>query len=189
MFQEKLPSLGGTAVFWRGGLKPAEGGKPTYETVSDSSEENEKTVVERRVGKSVGLGSFKLDFVLYQWRGVDFSGLSPAMLKTMRLPPRLIAPFVVLLALSWLTPRNSKAALDRFYVKMKTEVKPEAEEDQREMEASYEAPDRFDQLKLFPKSEWEFTKPSYFDVIGFIVCVMICFVMVGLLVFLVNLGG
>ena len=189
LFQEKLPSLGGTAVFWRGGLKPAEGGKPTYETVSDSSEGNERTVVERRVGKSVGQGSFNLDFVLYQWMGVDFSGLSPAMLKTMRLPPRLIAPFVVLLALSWLTPRNSKAALDRFYVKMKTEVKPEAEEDQREMEASYEAPDRFDQLKLFPKSEWEFTKPSYFDVIGFIVCVMICFVMVGLLVFLVNLGG
>ena len=77
----------------------------------------------------------------------------------------------------------------RFYVKMKTEVKPEPEEDQHEMEASYDTPARFDQLKIFPNSDWEFTKPSYFDVIGFIVCVIICFVMVGLLVFLVNLGG
>ena len=38
-------------------------------------------------------------------------------------------------------------------------------------EASYANPTRYDHTKLFPRSNWEFTKWNKQDAVGFIVCV------------------
>ena len=61
---------------------------------------------------------------------------------------------------SLLTQPNSKKALDRLYVKMKTPVDPDPEGDAREIDVSYARPDRFNDRKLFPDSNWEFERPT-----------------------------
>jgi Na+/proline symporter len=58
----------------------------------------------------------------------------------------------------------------RFYVKMKTPVAPDRVADEHELAESFANPNRFDHLKLFPRSNWEFTKWSRSDVLGFLGC-------------------
>jgi hypothetical protein len=53
---------------------------------------------------------------------------------------------------------------------MKTPVAATLEEDAREVEVSYANPTRFDHLKLWPNSNWEFTKWDRVDAIGFVCC-------------------
>jgi len=78
--------------------------------------------------------------------------------------------------------------LDRFFVKMKTPVKKDREADKREMELSYANPDRFNHLKLFPNSEWEFCKWDKTDIIGFLISIVIAFGIVGLVFLIVEIG-
>lgn len=65
--------------------------------------------------------------------GVDWTTKSNAMLETLRLPSRLITPFLVLVVLSYFTPRNSREVLDRYYAKMKTPVDPNREVDRENL--------------------------------------------------------
>jgi SSS family solute:Na+ symporter len=178
---------GGKPIFWRDGLeaKGAEG----WETVSESTEGNTHTLVERAVHKNTGLGSFNADFLLYHLLGFDLSGASKAMIETLRLPPRLLMPFFVLIICSLLTKRQDKESLDRYYAKMRTVVDPDPEKDRLKLEASYANPEVLAERKIFPKSDWEFTKPRPMDWMGFLVAVAICFVIIGLLVWLAGIGA
>ena len=78
--------------------------------------------------------------------------------------------------------------LNLLYVKMKTPVDPVPEKDEAEIEKSYANPDRFDQNKLFPNSNLEFQRPTKYDVIGFITCFGICFVIIGLVLLVAQIG-
>jgi SSS family solute:Na+ symporter len=89
---------------------------------------------------------------------------------------------------SLLTKPNDKKALDRLYVKMKTPVDPVPEKDEAEIEQSYANPDRFDKNKLFPNSNLEFQRPTKYDVIGFITCFALCFAIIGLVLFVAQIG-
>ncbi len=91
--------------------------------------------------------------------------------------------------LSLLTKRNSQAALDRFYVKMKTPVDPDPKSDEHEMEKSYADPHRFDHRRLFAGGNLEFQKPTAADAIGFATCVATCFLIIWLAVWVAGLGG
>jgi hypothetical protein len=145
--------------------------------------------VERAVHKNTGLGSFNADFLLYHLLGFDLSGASKAMIETLRLPPRLLMPFFVLIICSLLTKRQDKESLDRYYAKMRTVVDPDPEKDRLKLEASYANPEVLAERKIFPKSDWEFTKPRPMDWMGFLVAVAICFVIIGLLVWLAGIGA
>jgi hypothetical protein len=50
---------------------------------------------------------------------------------------------------------------------MKTPVAPTPEDDRREVELSYAHPHRFDDRKLLPGTNWEFTRWSAADYMGF----------------------
>jgi len=60
------------------------------------------------------------------------SGLSGIWSVLLRLPTRVILPFVVVILLSLVTPGVDPRQLDRFYVKMKTRVDPDPEIDKQE---------------------------------------------------------
>ena len=79
--------------------------------------------------------------------------------------------------------------LDRFYVKMKTPVLPDHEADQRELEASYANPDRFNNKKLFPNSSWELTKWNKEDTIGFLISVLAALGIFGMLFVVFGIGA
>ena len=136
-----------------------------------------------------GFGNFKLDFLLYQLAGVDFTKLANSTLATMELPPKIVLPFLVMILFSLVTKSNSKESLDRYYSKMKTPVVPDPEADLRNLEEAFQNVEALEARKLFPGSSLEFQKPTRTDWIGFLVCVAVCFGIIGLAVWMANIGG
>jgi SSS family solute:Na+ symporter len=158
---EKTYVLTGQSIFWTKGIK------------ADPE------------GNSYGSGMLSLELVLLDNMGFDLQKNPYALNETIRILIRTLTPFVMLIAVSFLTRRNDKNRLDRFYVKMKTKVHPNPQKDAQQMELSYAAPDRFDDRKLFPQSDWEFDKWDKTDCIGFIIsaviAVLVVFFLMGLL--------
>ena len=161
-------AAGGQSIYWTGGVK-----------------ENEE-----EGGDKIGLGSFRFDMVIYdKLLGLDLTQYRKAALKTLEFPFKIIAPFLVMIIASLLTQSNSKKALDRFYVKMKTPVDPDPEGDAREIDVSYARPDRFNDRKLFPGSNWEFERPTKMDFWGFVGCFVICFAIIGVVLWVARIGA
>ena len=148
-----------------------------------------QVLVQRKVGPQIGQGSFNLDFLLYSTLGVDLSGASKATLETLRLPARLLTPFLVLIVLSYITPRGHKSVLDRYFAKMNTPVSADHEVDLQLLERAYESPETTTTRKLFPQSDWEFVKPTTKDVVGFVVSCLVCVAIILLLTWLASIGG
>ena len=121
--------------------------------------------------------------------GIDLSVASKATLETLRLPSRLLTPFLVLIVLSHLTRREDQDVLDRYYAKMNTPVDPDPEADQQKLEAAYASPSSTEGRKIFPGSDWEFVRPTMTDWIGFLVSCLVCFLIIGLLTWLASLGA
>ncbi|QDV27168.1 sodium:solute symporter family protein [Aureliella helgolandensis] len=178
---------GGTSIFWKGDVKPA--GEPQLELVEEHQEGEMFVRVERKVGPQVGQGSFNFDFLLYSALGIDLSGASKATLETLRLPTRLLMPFVVLLLLSFLTPRGTDEALNRYFAKMNTPVLADHKADQLALQAAYASPKATEGRKIFPGSDWEFVRPTIMDVGGFVASCCVCVLIIGLLMWLANIGS
>jgi Na+/proline symporter len=79
-------------------------------------------------------------------------------------------PFVVLYFVSVFTPPPSAAAVDSFFGKMKTPVGKTTDLDAAALEATRRDPHRFDSTKLFPRTDWEFTRWTREDAVGFVIC-------------------
>ncbi len=90
--------------------------------------------------------------------------------------------------LSLVTPRSNREALDRYYVKMKTPVDPDPDEDRQALEHSYQNPWRFDDRRLIPYFGLEFQKPRPIDAIGFVGVFVACFAIIGLVLWMAKLG-
>ncbi len=184
---EITTQFGGKSIFWKDGIALEGDGK--LETVSESNEDGKSVLVQRQTATGTGNGSLKIDFLLYRLLGIDLSNASKATLETLRLPPRLLFPFLVLIIASFLTPRNSKEALDRYYAKMKTVVDPDPVKDKANLEAAYANPESVRSRKLFPNSDIEIGKPRPRDIIGFLLCCLACFLIIQVLLFLANIGA
>ena len=72
---------------------------------------------------------------------------------------------------------------------MKTPVKLDREEDNNELQKSYDDPHRFDHVKLFPGSQLEIYRWNRVDSIGFAVSIAAVAGIVGLLFALISIGG
>jgi SSS family solute:Na+ symporter len=183
---------GGKAIFWTKIEAIDDTGKvitPQLEEISRVTEGNTTTITKKHVSKLRGKGEFKLDFLLYQWFGMDLTDRTDATLSTLELPPKIITPFLVMIVLSLITPRNRKESLDRYYVKMKTPVLPDPQDDALELEVSYNSPDRFEKKKMFPGTDVEINMPTFADAFGFVVCFAICFGVIYLAVWAAGIGG
>jgi len=55
-------------------------------------------------------------------------------------------------------------------VRLKTPVAATLEQDALDVQAGYADPKRLDHQKLFPRSDWEFTRWDRADTLGFISC-------------------
>jgi hypothetical protein len=72
---------------------------------------------------------------------------------------------------------------------MKTPVLVDRRADERELELSYASPDRFDHLKMFPRTGWEFCKWDKTDIVGFGIALLVAFGIIGLLLLVVSIGA
>ncbi|MEO1525126.1 MAG: hypothetical protein AAFX06_06800, partial [Planctomycetota bacterium] len=155
---EFVTKRGGASIFWKGGVESLDGGE-VLELVEERMEGETRVLVQKRVDAVRGIGWFNVDYVIYHWLGFDLAAYSKATLETLRLPLRVAFPFLLLISVSYLTPRNSKTALDRYYAKMNTEVDPDPRRDQEKLASAYEDPTQFADRKLFGRGDLEFTKP------------------------------
>jgi Na+/proline symporter len=117
-----------------------------------------------------GVGLFRVEVWLLSLVGVDVAGFPPAGLLTTRYIVDALFPIVILLVVSWLTQPTDPKRVARFYVRLKTPVAPTLEQDAVAVEAGYAQPTQHDHTKLFPHSNWEFTKWDRTDALGFFGC-------------------
>ena len=186
MIEDRFVS-GGKPVFWTGPATPI--GEAMFIETSRTEHEGSITIVEKRSGEVTVSGLFRVDFLIYRALGFDLTQMSDAMLTTLRLPARIIIPFIVMIALSLITPRNSTGALDRYYARMKTPVNPDPEEDRRQLDAVYADPHCHDDRRLIPALGLEIQRPRVSDVVGVLVCLVVSFAFIGLAVWLAGIGG
>ncbi len=182
-----VTTRGGQAIYWPGGVDAVDDTKRV--TVEEKQDAAKRIVTQQWDGPVRGKGPFNLDFIVYAALGIDLSDANRATLEALRLPTRLILPFVVLVALSYVTPRNRAAALDRYYAKMKTPVLRDPEADQAALERAYQNPQALESQKLFPGSQWEMMRPTKLDVIGFVLSVAICAAIVWMLIWVASIGA
>jgi len=179
---------GGQPIFWTGKMVKVDE-DAAMEIVAEKHDGDVKLLIQRPVGHCEWDGQFKVDFLVYHWLGIDLSSCSKATLETLRLPPRLALPFLILIVVSLFTKRNSEKALDRYFVKMKTVVDPDPDRDREELARSYQDPRRFDHRRLFPGTDFEFVRPRTKDVVGFVAAVVACIVVVMILLGLAGIGS
>lgn len=117
-------------------------------------------------GNVFGTGLLSFELLALDAIGFNLSKNDYAMNETLRLLIRSIWPFFILIVVALFTKPEPKQMLDRFYVKMKTPSVADRKEDEREMQLSYQNPQRFDYKKMFPKSNWEFEKFERLDIKG-----------------------
>jgi Na+/proline symporter len=117
-----------------------------------------------------GKGLFRIEVWLVAMLGADVAGFNPAQLLMTRYVVDALIPILLLIVVSLLTTPTDPVRVARFHVRMKTPVAATLEEDAQEVEISYANPSRYDHLKLFPKSNWEWTKWNREDALGFLGC-------------------
>ena len=116
-----------------------------------------------------GIGRINAELVVAKVIGMNLRDKTPSQLLTIRYLIDAILPILMLVSISFVTRNKGlEENIARFYVKMKTPVIAEPELDKAELEKSYADPTRFDHLKLFPKSNWEFCKWTKVDTYGFL---------------------
>jgi hypothetical protein len=81
-----------------------------------------------------------------------------------------IFPFIVLVVASLLSRPPEREKIDWFFGKMKTPVGATPEMETAAMEETRRNPRRFDETKLFPRSNWEWTRWDKTDAVGFVIC-------------------
>ncbi len=136
-----------------------------------------------------GRDRFHTELFLLNVVGLPVEKLSPGHRFAARLFFDAITPFVLLIGVSLLTRPPSGPRIDHFFGKMKTPVADTPERDQAEMAATERDPYRFDHLKLFPRSNWEFTRWNRLDTVGFLACCAISVSIVLLFWGLLKLAG
>ena len=117
-----------------------------------------------------GKGLFRTEVFLLKILGVDVAGFNSAQLLTTRYLVDALIPISLIFGVSLLTRRTEPDRVARFYARMKTPVASTPELDTAAVAASYAHPTRFDHHKLFPQTDWEFTKWNRMDAGGFAVC-------------------
>jgi len=140
-------------------------------------------------GRLEGRGMLSLELVLLDKFGCALSQNPHALNETIRILIRTFTPFLLFIIVALATKPDDQNRLDRFYVKMKTPVNLDRDEDRKELELSYANPQRFDGKKLFRHSNWEFDKWDKVDIVGFLISVSGVFAVIGLLKFLLSIGG
>jgi len=142
-----------------------------------------------RDGTRIGQGFFNLEFAFLSLLGFDLSKLANPMIETLRLPFRIVLPIFLMIIFSIFTRPVDNVVLDRFYVKMKTPVHPIPERDREEVKKSYENPHRFDNQKIFPKTQLEFARWTREDTVGFLLGILGTILVIALTLMIARIGA
>ncbi|MCA9197964.1 MAG: sodium:solute symporter family protein [Planctomycetales bacterium] len=193
---EDVSVTGGSSIYWSGGVVAVDDSSNPLPSIKPIAEANaffeSETTQKYRMHfpegtRLAGVGNLKWYYLAYGF--ADLQSLSTPVLNTLDLPLQIVVPFLVMMGLSLVTPRNRTETLDRYYAKMKTPVIPSHEEDEAALRDSLLRKDELEQRKMFPGSDWEFQKPTTQDVVGFVCSLAGCFLVIALAVWMASLGA
>jgi SSS family solute:Na+ symporter len=139
-------------------------------------------------GTPFGAGLFRAELFLMHKLGFDMSKRSVAAIESISVAFKLVFPFAVLLLFGWLGKRNEDRVMDQFYGRLLTPVHGSHQEDDDEVARTVAEPDRFNESKLWPNSEWYIRRWDWEDWKGIIISVVSIIGIGGLMLFLANLG-
>jgi len=139
-------------------------------------------------GTRAGQGFFNIEMAFLELAGVNLATLPNPMIETLRLPFRIILPIVLMIVFSLFTAPIQRSVLDRFYARMKTPVNPDPALDRQEVEKSYAEPTRFDHTKIFPGTNFEFTRWNREDTVGFLFGLLGTVLVIGLTLLMAGFG-
>ena len=117
-----------------------------------------------------GRGRFHTELLALKFMGFDVGKWSSDRRFAARFFFDALLPLLLLIIVSMFTRPPARDCVDRFYGKMKTPVGATPEIERGEMEKTNRDPYRFDYLKLWPNSSWEFCRWDFVDLVGFVVC-------------------
>ena len=149
----------------------------------------DQDIKERPDGTRYGDGLFKPEMYALYLCGVDFSRMTPPQVEAISLFIRLIFPFAAVFVVGFLTKPMPKEDLDRFYAKMRTPVNEDHDLDAEEVAANMADPSRNIDLKIFPNSDWEFTRQSKYDIVGMSVASGVGVILTVAVLWVARLGG
>ena len=139
----------------------------------------------------VGGGRFNLEAWTLSKAGLNLAHMTGRDLQSVQFFFAAIFPFIVLAIASLLTQPPPQGKVDWFFGKMKTPVGATPELEAAAMEETRRNPRRFDHTKLFPSSNWEWTKWDKTDTVGFLICLGVSGGIIAMFWFLLRLtaGG
>jgi Na+/proline symporter len=133
-------------------------------------------------------GYFFPELLLLQSLGFNLQKNPYALNETIRMLIRLIFPFLILIVVSLLTRPNHDKNTEQFFLKMRTRVRglgPEV--DAQDVLGAYNNPEKTKNFLLFPHTNWEIYKWNKQDTVGFLVSIVIVFIVIGTLFAVVKL--
>jgi SSS family solute:Na+ symporter len=137
----------------------------------------------------IGRGRFHAELWLLSTLGLDLSAWGKAQLVAARFFVDGLLPFVLLFAISAVTPPVRRTDLDRFFARQHTPVQATPQADREAVETALADPGRHDHKKIWPRSSWEILRPSLIDWIGFGGSWLLVGVVIALLWLMITLGS
>lgn len=119
----------------------------------------------------------------------DLSRNPHALNETIRYAYKMLLPFLVLILVSKLTPRDDAESVRRFFLRMRTKVRADRMEDERALQRAYANPESTTSELLFPRSQLEFFIWRREETIGFGVAWLATLGVIGCLWLVVSLGA
>ena len=136
-----------------------------------------------------GKGLLRVEMVMLSLAGVPLENLSYPMLETLRFMMKFALAFLPFLIVARLTRPMDKDLLDFFYGRLRTPAVADRELDAAEMELTRADPQRFDHLKMFPNSNFEFSKWDRYERKGIVKIMIWVSLIYVLLIIIANLGA
>ncbi len=137
----------------------------------------------------VGKGAFRNQIFYLYLIGIPVKQMTKAQLATASFIFDVIFPFIILFGVSLITRKNSERILREFYGAVHTPVVADKDEDARRVQEAIDRPDIVEARKLFPGTNWEFWKPTKWDIWGFVLSWVMVAVIIFLYIFVMKIGA
>ena len=148
----------------------------------------DQNIKKHKNGKRYGDGLFKPELYTLYLCGFDFSKWTPSQIEGMSIGFRLVFPFLAVVLIGMFTKPVDKDILDRFYVKLRTPVNEDHDQDAIDVANNQADPDSTKSILLFPNSNWEFQKQPMYDIIGMSVATLVGIILTGAILLIAILG-
>lgn len=131
-------------------------------------------------GTARGEGLFRANIWILEQVGLEIRTWSTAERGTAAFLFDTIFPFVLLILISLVTRPNSEPVLRDFYARINTPAVADPVEDARLVQEKIDNPELVEQNKMFPHTSIELWRPTRFDIVGFLICVLFVLGIIGL---------